>query len=77
LLLLQLLIYCLLLLKDNLLLLIVLHVRGIGPILVLLEPRGMVTLDPVRILIVPPLAIVPSLLLVEGAILVLPLRIVG
>ena len=44
-LLLQLLIYCLLLLKDNLLLLIVLHVRGIGPILVLLEPRGMVTLD--------------------------------
>ena len=54
---------------------VILRLRMLRPILVLANPVGMISGHPVRILIVPPLAVVPVVLGVVSAVLVPPIRL--
>jgi len=65
----------LILLKHRMLLAIVLLLCRSFPILVFSEPIRMVVRHPIRILVVPPFAVVPLALLVVGAIFIEPPRV--
>jgi len=55
----------------------VLRLGMIRPVSMLAYPVGMVSRNPVRVLVVPPFAVVPVVLRVVGAILIAPIRLPG